>query len=183
MFRRPTTNTSASAITAQAMSKAISSASCPPCKATIQGAVVSPPIPSPPRNLTFTYTGAGQVEVHWTPSVPDGISNVIAYSVLVFAVVSPAAPAIASIGIPGGGIITWYTSEFSGANFIASYTYTYYDITASGPTISGTLRIIIPGQQTHLLRGLIPGHQYSFTIIATNDQGLIASSTTTFISV
>jgi len=91
---------------------------------------------------------------------------------------NPAAPALTSSATPGGGTITWTASTSSGANSITSYTYTYYNTTISGPTTSGTATL---GAQTITLTSLAASNTYSFTMTATNDQGLTASSTTTFV--
>jgi len=91
---------------------------------------------------------------------------------------NPAAPGLVSSATPGGGTITWIPSVSSGANSIISYTYTYYNTTISGPTVSGTATL---GTQTIALTSLAPTNTYSFTMTATNDQGLTASSTTTFV--
>jgi hypothetical protein len=170
------TNTSASFITYQSMAKALYTIECEPCVND------SPIIPAIPINLRFKYIGVGNVQINWEPAIPDGSSTITMYSGILFAVTEPSAPRITSIGTSRGGTITWYISELIGANFIALYEYSYYDVAAPAYITTATATVMGVGPQTIQLTGLIQGHQYTFTMTATNDQGLSASSTTSFIS-
>jgi hypothetical protein len=144
----------------------------------------APATPSGPQTLTVTNTSQtpllnGQTYTFRIIATNDQGLTATSSSQQVTPATNPSAPGLASTARVGGGTITWTPSASSGANSIVSYTYSYYNSTINGPTTSGTAII---GTQTIQLTGLVSSNQYRFTMTATNDQGLSASSITSFIS-
>lgn len=78
MFRRSTTNTSASAITTQVMSKSIAGTIC----ASYTGMNTQrTSIPNVPLNLTATLNQDNSVFVSWVAPIDDGMSKVVSYTI------------------------------------------------------------------------------------------------------